>query len=157
VAQAVEGEALIPQPCLPQQGLVFAVVEVAGIYHPSTASGHFASHLAFLYVTILSPDLEGSEIVAMQPPDFGREPKQSGDLLQESEERFRLLVEGVKDCAIFMLDVEGRVADWNAGAERIFGYREEEIVGKPGSVLFTPEDVRSGASEEELRKAVAEG
>jgi PAS domain S-box-containing protein len=133
------------------------VVEVAGIYHPSTASGHFASQSAFLYVTILSPDLGGGEIVAMQPPDFGRKPKQSGDLLPKSEERFRILVEGLRDCAIFMLDVEGRVADWNAGAERIFGYREEEIVGKPGSVLFTPEDVRSGASEEELRKAVAEG
>jgi PAS domain S-box-containing protein len=68
-----------------------------------------------------------------------------------------LLVESAEDYAIFMVDREGRVADWNVGAERIFGYREEEIIGKPGSILFTPEDRWQGAHEEELRKAVAEG
>jgi PAS domain S-box-containing protein len=77
--------------------------------------------------------------------------------LRSSEERYRLLVESTEDYAIFMVDREGRVADWNVGAERIFGYREEEMVGKPVSILFTPEDVQSGAPEEELRKAVAEG
>ena len=77
--------------------------------------------------------------------------------LGESEERYRLLVEGAKDYAIFMVDPEGRVNNWNEGAERVFGYREEEIVGEHGSLLFTPEDRRRGADEEELRKARDEG
>jgi len=77
--------------------------------------------------------------------------------LRSSEERYRLLVESAGDYAIFMVGPGGRVLDWNAGAERIFGYKEEEIVGEPGSILFTPEDIRSGAPERELRKAREEG
>ncbi len=66
----------------------------------------------------------------------------------QTEERFRLLVESAKDYAIFMVDPDGRIAEWNAGAERLFGYGEEEIVGEPGALLFVPEDVRRGAPEE---------
>ena len=77
--------------------------------------------------------------------------------LRASEERYRLLVESAEDYAIFMVDHDGRLADWNAGAERIFGYREEEIVGEPFSILFTPEDILSGAPERELREAEEEG
>ena len=77
--------------------------------------------------------------------------------LRASEERHRLLVDNVEDYAILMVNPDGRVADWNVGAERIFGYREEEIVGEPFSILFTPEDIRSGAPERELRKAEEEG
>jgi len=77
--------------------------------------------------------------------------------LAASEERYRLLVEGAKDYAILMLDLGGRVTSWNEGAERLFGYGEGEIVGEHGSLLFTPEDRRRGADEEELRKARTEG
>jgi diguanylate cyclase (GGDEF)-like protein/PAS domain S-box-containing protein len=63
----------------------------------------------------------------------------SEKILRESEERFRLLVEGVRDYAIFMLDPEGRVASWNEGAERIKGYTAEEIIGEHCS-RFYPED-----------------
>jgi diguanylate cyclase (GGDEF)-like protein/PAS domain S-box-containing protein len=77
--------------------------------------------------------------------------------LRESEERFRLLVEGTRDYAIFMLDSEGRVASWNAGAERIKGYAAEEIVGEHFSAFYTEEDVANGHPEEELRLAVSEG
>jgi PAS domain S-box-containing protein len=77
--------------------------------------------------------------------------------LRRSEERFRLLVEGVRDYAIFMLDSEGRVSTWNKGAKRLFGYTEREIVGEPASILFTPEDIRDGAPGLELRKAEEEG
>ena len=77
--------------------------------------------------------------------------------LRESEERYRLLVEGAKDYAIFMLDPEGRVTNWNEGARRLFGYEEGEIIGEQGSLLFTTEDRRRGADKEELRKARAEG
>src|ERR687897_182269 len=73
------------------------------------------------------------------------------------EERFRPLVEGVEDYAIFMLDPDGRVASWNAGAKRINGYDEEEITGEHFSVFYTDEDVRKGHPEEELRVATSEG
>ncbi len=77
--------------------------------------------------------------------------------LRESEERYRSLVESAEDYAIFMMDADGRIANWNAGAERLFGYREDEVVGEPGSLLFVPEDIRRGADEKELRKARDEG
>jgi len=77
--------------------------------------------------------------------------------LRASEERYRLLVESAEDYAIFMVDTDGRVLDWNVGAQRIFGYHGAEIVGEPHSIFFTPEDVRSGAPERELRKAEEEG
>ncbi|MDQ5838685.1 MAG: EAL domain-containing protein [Acidobacteriota bacterium] len=77
--------------------------------------------------------------------------------LRESEERFRLLVEGVNDYAIIMLDPSGRVASWNAGAERIKGYSAEEIVGEHYSRFFPEEDVRKGEPERELQLAAAEG
>ena len=60
--------------------------------------------------------------------------------LRNSEERYRLLVESVKDYAIFTVDPDGRIADWNAGAERLFGYKDKEIIGEDSSLLFTPED-----------------
>ena len=76
--------------------------------------------------------------------------------LRESEERFRLLVESVKDYAIFMLDTEGGIVSWNLGAERISGYRQNEIVGKHFSVFYPLEDVQSGKPENGLKMAVAE-
>jgi len=83
--------------------------------------------------------------------------KQAQEALQKSEERLRLLVENVKDYAIFMLDPDGRVASWNIGAERVLGYQEAEIVGQPFSRFFTPEAIQQGVPEQELRQAMAEG
>jgi PAS domain S-box-containing protein len=60
--------------------------------------------------------------------------------LFESERDFRLLVEGITDYAVYMLDPEGRVTNWNRGAERIKGYKAKDIVGKHFSVFYTPED-----------------
>ncbi|HYD56943.1 MAG TPA: PAS domain S-box protein [Burkholderiales bacterium] len=79
------------------------------------------------------------------------------EALKHSEERFRLLVEGVNDYAIFMLDVNGVVATWNNGAARIKGYRAEEIVGQHFSRFYPPDAVESGWPEHELRVATAEG
>src|SRR5829696_7813895 len=76
----------------------------------------------------------------MQPPDFGEAPRRSQEILSESEERFRLLVEGVKDYAIFMLDVEGYVSTWNLGAQRIKGYEAKEIIGEHFSIFYTAEE-----------------
>jgi PAS domain S-box-containing protein len=77
--------------------------------------------------------------------------------LRESEERFRLLVESVKDYAIFMLDPEGRIVSWNAGAERLKGYRAEEIIGSHFSRFYPEEDLQAGKPARELETAVAEG
>ena len=85
------------------------------------------------------------------------ERKQAEEVLRESEERFRLMVEGVKDYAIFMLDPEGRVSSWNLGAERFKGYREDEILGEHFSRFFLAEEVARGKPEEELRLAAAAG
>jgi formate hydrogenlyase transcriptional activator len=77
--------------------------------------------------------------------------------ITQSEVRFRSLVAGVKDYAIFMLDLEGRVATWNEGAERIKGYQSDEIVGKYFSLFYTPEDIEEGRPERALKIAAAEG
>jgi len=83
--------------------------------------------------------------------------RQAEEALRVSEERFRLLLENVKDYAIFFLNTEGRVSRWSVGAEHILGYQEAEILGQPGSIIFTPEDLQQGADQQELEKAVTEG
>jgi PAS domain S-box-containing protein len=95
--------------------------------------------------------------VPMQPYDFGESSRPTQEILRESEERFRLLVEGVKEYAIFMLDVEGRVTTWNPGARRIKGYEPEEIIGEHFSTFYTQEDVERGHPEEVLGLAAADG
>lgn len=77
--------------------------------------------------------------------------------LRRSEERFRLLVEGVADYAIFMLDVNGTVVTWNIGAERIKGYTSEEIIGQHFSVFYPPETRETGWPEHELQEASIKG
>jgi PAS domain S-box-containing protein len=79
------------------------------------------------------------------------------ELLRQSEERLRLLVESVKDYAIYMLDREGRVESWNAGAERINGYRAEEVIGQHFSLFYAADEVAQGKPERELQVALAEG
>jgi PAS domain S-box-containing protein len=73
--------------------------------------------------------------------------------LLESEQRFRLLVQGVKDYAIYMLDREGRVSNWNPGAQAIKGYTADEIVGHHFSRFYTEEDRQAGEPERALRIA----
>ncbi|HEX6859937.1 MAG TPA: PAS domain S-box protein [Caulobacteraceae bacterium] len=77
--------------------------------------------------------------------------------LLESERRFRLLVEGVVDYAIYMLDVNGVVTNWNTGAERIKGYRADEIIGRHFSTFYTPEDRRAGVPARALDQARTTG
>jgi PAS domain S-box-containing protein len=79
------------------------------------------------------------------------------EALRRSEERFRLLVEGIADHAIFMLDPNGCVATWNVGAERIKGYRAEEIIGRHFSTFYPAEARDSGWPEHELQVAAEQG
>jgi diguanylate cyclase (GGDEF)-like protein/PAS domain S-box-containing protein len=83
--------------------------------------------------------------------------KQAQEVLRQSEEKFRLLVQEVKDYAIFMLDPEGRVVTWNEGAQRIKGFRADEIVGQHFSRFYTPEAVATGHPAFELRVATDQG
>jgi PAS domain S-box-containing protein len=77
--------------------------------------------------------------------------------LEESEQRFRTLVEQVKDYAIFMMDVGGRATSWNEGVRRLLGYANKEFVGLEASRLFTPEDAAQGVPEAELNEAASTG
>jgi PAS domain S-box-containing protein len=77
--------------------------------------------------------------------------------LHDGQERFRLLVEGVRDYAIFMLDPTGIVTTWNVGAERIKGYSADEIVGRRFSTFYLPDDVAVGKCERDLSEALTEG
>ncbi|TAV65897.1 hybrid sensor histidine kinase/response regulator [Rhizobium leguminosarum] len=77
--------------------------------------------------------------------------------IRQSEEQFRRLVQGVSDYAIYMLDPDGNVSSWNFGAERIKGYRPQEIIGRHFSTFYTPEDREAGLPETALGIARAEG
>jgi len=77
--------------------------------------------------------------------------------LIESERRFRYLVEGVVDYAIYMLDVNGTITNWNKGAERIKGYGADDVIGRHFSLFYTPEDRRAGAPARALGEALTTG
>lgn len=79
------------------------------------------------------------------------------EALRESEERWRILIEGARDYAIFMLDARGHVSSWNAGAERIMGFRAAEIVGRHIAAFLTSDDPARSHPERELTKALEHG
>ena len=79
------------------------------------------------------------------------------EALRLSEERFRRLVAEVKDYAIFMLDPQGNIKTWNEGAERIKGYRANEIIGRHFSCFYTSEENERGKPDEELEIAARDG
>ena len=74
------------------------------------------------------------------------------DILQSDRESYKLLIESVKDYAIFMFDRQGCVISWNKGAELIQGYKEDEILGGPISMFYTAEDILNGIPESDLNK-----
>jgi PAS domain S-box-containing protein len=89
------------------------------------------------------------------PPDPA--PAGTERALRESEERLRLLVDGVSEYAMFMLDPDGHVTSWNPGAERIKGYKAREILGQHFSRFYVPDDVAAGRPQRLLAEATANG
>jgi PAS domain S-box-containing protein len=83
--------------------------------------------------------------------------REANDALRASEERYRLIVESATDYAIFTTDLDGRVTSWNAGAQNVLGFEENDILGRDARILWTPEDRAAGAPEEEMRGAQEEG
>jgi len=79
------------------------------------------------------------------------------EALRESEERYRMLLDGIQNYAIFMMDRRGQVISWNAGAQRIKGYTADEIIGRNFSCFFPPRDVEQGRPEEVRRLTAAVG
>jgi PAS domain S-box-containing protein len=85
------------------------------------------------------------------------ERRRAEDTLRQSEERFRLIVQTIKDYAILMLDPAGHVVSWNEGAERIKGYTGDEIIGRAFTVFYPPDAVAAGFPQRELEIATREG
>lgn len=84
--------------------------------------------------------------------------RQQGEkALRESEARFRLFVEGVRDYALFQIDPKGKIRSWNRGAETLLGWPDEEAIGQDSSIVFTPEDVAQGEPEREIETAREKG
>lgn len=137
------------------------VVEVSGIRQPGTSSFAFenrylckdGSHKWLSWNAVSLPEQKLTYGVARDVT----ERKRADEILRASAEQLRLLVDGVKDYAIFALDPEGLVASWNQGAERIKGYKADEILGRHFSCFYPPEDVQNTKPDRELQLAIAEG
>jgi len=95
----------------------------------------------FLEGTLVCLLVEVLRAARLRAEDSTLEAERQRERLRRNEEHFRSLVEGMRDYAIFTLDPKGRIASWNAGAERLEGYSSEEVVGEHFSMFFTEEDV----------------
>jgi PAS domain S-box-containing protein len=98
-----------------------------------------------------APDVESRLIYAIARDITER--KEREEYLKAEREKHDLFIDAVKDYAIFSLDLRGKIISWNSGAEKFFGYCENEIVGRQFAVLFTPEDRENKVPERELSQA----
>lgn len=131
----------------------------SGVGIPIIASDRVLAVLVFFMFTADDENKHLVKLVSTVASQLGAliQRKQVEAALFDSEERFRLLVEGGKDYAIFMLDQEGTVISWNTGAERIKGYKSAEILGRSYSCFYTEEDRAIGKPECFLHLAQVNG
>jgi len=134
--------------------------------HTAATNGRFESEgwrvrkdgTRFWTHVVIDPVIEDGEVIGYAKITRDVSEQRAADrALYESEQRFRLLVQGVKDYAIYMLDPEGNITNWNAGAEAIKGYAADEIIGQHFSLFYTPEDREAGAPARALATALREG
>jgi PAS domain S-box-containing protein len=115
------------------------------------------NHIIVASVWVLHRDAQGQPLRVLVSSTDITERRRAEEALHESQERFRLLLDGVKDYAIYMLDPEGHVISWNEGAARIKGYQSEEILGKHFSCFYLPEERDTGKPSRELQESLAKG
>ena len=116
-----------------------------------------AGNITFLTRLVAERGPDGSIVAVVGVSTDVSEEARVQRALRDSEERYRLLIEGVTDYAIFLLDPKGCVASWNAGAERLKGYTTAQILGKHFSVFYPPEVVATGVVDRELVDAARDG
>jgi PAS domain S-box-containing protein len=136
------------------------VFRLAGVIKGVTAAASLLTTLFLLHIAPklrVAPTLNKSLAMDAALSCERQEKHRVEGELRETRDRYRLLVEGIKDYAIFMLDPEGRITSWNSGAERITGYTAKEALGQPFSRLFPKEEVAAGRPEQILRAAKAQG
>jgi len=135
-----------------------AIGLVAGGRAPSTDLEHEVRPGQWARTTIAAvEDSRGRALYLFAQAEDITDRRRTMEQLRSSEERFRAIVEGVQDYAIFMLDPDGNVATWNKGAERIKGYRADEIIGRHFSTFYPEEAKAVHHPEHELEIAVREG
>jgi PAS domain-containing protein len=94
------------------------------------------------------PHLKGGASAEQQLAEMRGANRLIEDALRESEENYRMLLDGIRDYAIFMMDPIGDIVTWNAGAERIKGYRADEIIGRNFSLFFASEEIELARPQE---------
>ena len=136
----------------------YPLAEFAKKEHADLFQRICAEHSAVIpnenYMALATEEMKLRAIATLQQKAQALDSEQA---LRRSEERFRQLVEAAQDYAIFMLDPNGCVSSWNAGAERIKGYRPAEIIGRHFSTFYPEEDIRAGKPTRELEIAVKDG
>lgn len=111
-----------------------------------------------MLVSCRRAELEGSgKTVALFAIEDITERQNAIRALKDSEEKYRTLVNTVRDYAIFMLDTNGRILSWNWGAENLTGYKAEEIIGKTNALFYCSEDLQHGLMQKELQQAKENG
>ncbi len=135
------------------RGPDFSAASISGPLWAAVCSALVSLLLAGLVIVLQSINRRALSIVAERTAELSL----ADAALRASEERFRLMVDSVKDYAIFMLDPEGRVASWNASSERTKGYQAHEIIGRHFSIFYPLETLAAGLPEQALAEALDKG